>query len=103
MIPIVIEKDRKPNWFQTNLSIEKLTSDWKKIKENTVINHFINKIKKAYDHIQNFGGLVIYGKSSYNMGGNEIKGNLLFLAMMILDYLVEVELVFQSLIFSLMV
>ena len=31
---IVVQGTRKQNWFQRNFSIEKLVSDWKKIKEN---------------------------------------------------------------------
>ncbi len=39
---ITISANRKPNWFQRNFSKDKLSNDWKNIKERSGGNHFVN-------------------------------------------------------------
>lgn len=72
---ITVSANRKPSfWNRMGFSKDKFSNDWKNIKERSGGNHFVKESGKIYDHINNFGGLIIYGKSSYNMGGNDIKG-----------------------------
>jgi len=39
---ITISANRKPSWFQRNFSKDKLSNDWKNIKERSGGNHFVN-------------------------------------------------------------
>ena len=36
---------KRKSWFQRNFSREKLVNDWKRIRENTGINHFLDYVK----------------------------------------------------------
>src|SRR5690606_11272905 len=67
---IVISVDRKrPNWFQRNSSKEKLSNDWKNIKENTGLNHFGNWFKsQKFD-----GGYYFYDDDKTGKGDQSLR------------------------------
>src|SRR5690606_15572603 len=66
---VTVDANKKPNWVQRNFSKDKLSNDWKNIKEKSGANHLINWFKNQnYD-----GGFYMYDDSGEASGDQSIK------------------------------
>src|SRR5690606_3069809 len=66
---VTVDANKKPNWVQRNFSKDKLSNDWKNIKEKSGANHLINWFKNQnYD-----GGFYMYDDSGEASGDQSLK------------------------------
>ncbi len=66
---ITISANRKSNWLQRNFSKDKLSNDWKNIKERSGGNHFVNWFKNlSFD-----GGFYFYDDDGKAKGDQSLK------------------------------